>query len=91
MVRLLTRFSPGPDPQRHVQGCGDRPRDLLLNGEDVGELAVVILGPDMRAVVGLDELRGDAHAVAGLAHRAFDEMRGVQRLPDRSHVAGSRP
>ena len=34
--------------QRHLQRARDGSGDVLLDGEDVGELAVVTLGPDMR-------------------------------------------
>jgi hypothetical protein len=47
---------------------GDRYRlgDLVLDREDIGEIAVVTLGPNVVAGFGLDQLRGDADAVAGL-------------------------
>src|SRR5215469_4397739 len=46
-------------------GDGNRYRlgDLVLHDEDVGEIAVVALGPDMLAGLGLDQLRGNADAV----------------------------
>ena len=31
--------------------------DLVLQRENVGEIAVVVLGPDMLAALGLDQLR----------------------------------
>src|SRR5882762_8269000 len=52
-------------------GRGDSYRhrlaDLILHREDVGEVAVVAVGPDMVAGLRLDQLRGDADAVAGFA------------------------
>ncbi len=60
--------------QGRTQRPGDGLRDLLLYGEDVGQLAVVVLGPELDSVAGADELRRDAHAVAGLAHRALDQV-----------------
>ncbi len=48
--------------------------DLVLDGEDVGELAVVALGPDVAVGRGVDQLDGDAHPVAGLAHAALDHV-----------------
>ena len=36
-------------------------RDLVLDGEDIGEIAVVAIGPQMPPVAAVDELRGDAH------------------------------
>ena len=57
-------------------------RDLVLDREDVVELAVVGLRPQVRVGAGLDQLRGDAHRVARLAHRAFQHVRHVQRARD---------
>jgi hypothetical protein len=55
----------------------DRLRDVVLHGEDIVELAVVGFRPQVRVRGHLDQLRGDAHAVARLAHTAFE---------DRGHV-----
>ena len=56
------------------QGGRDGGGDLVLDGEDVGELAVVALGPDVAVGRGVDQLDGDAHPVAGLAHAALDHV-----------------
>ena len=45
--------------------------DLVLNLEDIFELAVVGLRPDVVAVVDTDQLRGDSQRVAGLSDTAF--------------------
>jgi hypothetical protein len=60
--------------QRAAQGIDDRVGDLALHGEDVVELAVVGLRPQVAVVHRVDELRGDAHLVAGLAHAAFEDV-----------------
>ena len=52
----------------------DRLGDLVLHGEHVGETAVVTLGPQMAVGVDVVELRGDAHAIADLAHAAFEHV-----------------
>ena len=49
-------------------------RDLVLDREDVVELAVVGLRPQVRVGAGLDQLRRDPHRVARLAHRAFQHV-----------------
>ena len=56
--------------------------DLVLDREDVVELAVVGLRPKVRVGAGLDQLRRDPHRVARLAHRAFEHVRHVQRPRD---------
>lgn len=54
--------------QTHLQLADDRMGDLVLDGEDVGQVAVVTLGPEMVAIGGVDQLTGDAHAFADDAH-----------------------
>ena len=64
--------------RRRLDAAGQRRDDrrghLVLDGEDVLELAVVALGPDMPVGLRVDQLHGDADAVAGLAHAAFDHV-----------------
>ena len=64
-----------------------RARDVLLDSENIGQLAVVIFRPDMGAVAGIDELRCDPYPFACCAHRALDQMRGVQLLADTLNIA----
>ena len=47
-------------------------RDIVLDFEDIGEFAVVALGPEMPATRSIDQLSGDANPVAGLADAAFE-------------------
>ena len=49
-------------------------RDLVLQGEDVGQVAVVAVGPDVVAGRAVDQLGGDPHPAAGLAHAAFEHV-----------------
>ena len=62
---------------RH-DGGGDAVGDLVLYVEDVLQLAVEALGPDVVVGVGVDELRRDPQAVAGLSHAAFQDVAGPQ-------------
>ena len=78
---IVDQIFAGLQSERHAQGRGDGPRDVFLYGEDVGEVAVVIVRPNLQAVLRLNELRRDAHAVSRLAHRAFDEVGRAERLP----------
>src|SRR6266446_100525 len=73
--------------QRHAQRGGDGTGDVFLDRENVRELTIVIIGPDAGAVISPDQLHRDAHAVAGLTHRPFDEMRRTELLADRPDVA----
>ncbi len=76
------------DAQRDLQGVGDRAGDVLLDGEHVVEFAVEGAGPELKAVRRLDQLGGDAQAVAGLAHAALQHMGHPQLLADQLQVGG---
>ena len=56
--------------------------DLALDREDVGgsEFAVVALRPEMRVGRCVDQLDGDAHAVARALHAAFEDLRHAELL-----------
>ena len=45
----------------------------------------------MRAGLGVDQLRGDAHPVAGFAHRAFEDIADAEFAPDLLHIDGAGP
>ena len=66
----------------------DRLGDLVLHREHVGEAAIVTLGPDVASSCDVVELRRDAHAVAVLAHAAFDYVTDSEFLPDLLDVNG---
>ena len=63
-------------------GCGN----LVLNGKHVHQVAIVAFRPQVVAVLGLDQLGGDANAVAGLAHRAFQHVADAQFPCNLRHV-----
>ena len=60
--------------------------DLVLNGEDVGEIAVVTIGPKVPAILAFDELRGDAHARANFADASFQDKSHPEILAHLLHV-----
>ena len=64
--------------QLQLQRRHDGLADLVLQGEDVGEVAVVALGPDVVAGRAVDQLGGDPHPAAGLAHAAFEHVADAQ-------------
>ena len=68
--------------ERDAQGLGDVAGDLVLHLEHVRELAVVALGPQREVGLRLDELRGDAQAVAGAAQRAAEHELRLELLAD---------
>ena len=72
--------------QLELERGDHRLRDLVLHREDVGELAVVGLRPEVVAVGGADELGCDADLVAGLAHASLEDRRDIQLGGDGPHV-----
>ena len=66
---------------------GDLPGDILLKVEDVGELRVIILRPELPSVIRAGEPCRDAHAVAHLPCRSLDEIGRIQRLTDGAQIA----
>ena len=66
--------------------CGDARRDLVLQREDVGQLAVVSLCPDMIAGRRVHKLGGDAHPLSALAHASFEHIAHPEIAPHLLHV-----
>src|SRR3546814_11139875 len=59
--------------------------DVVLDGEDVLQLAVVLLGPEVLAGLGVDDLNGDAQALTRRPHAAFQDVAHAEiagDLPD---------
>src|ERR1700716_2994593 len=59
---------------------------LVLGGEDVGKLTVEPVGPQIAAAPGIDELGGDAHAVAGPADAALQDETHAEFAADLLHL-----
>ena len=62
------------------QGSDDLVGDVVLDLEYVGQRSIVSFGPDMRAVVGTDELRDHPDRVSGAPYGAFQHGIHIQRL-----------
>ena len=65
-VGLLTRS------ELDLERIDDATGDLILDLENVSEVAIVALCPEMCAMGSVDQLRGNAHSVASLANAALD-------------------
>ena len=71
---------------RHLEGLdaggqrGDEPlHDIVLQREHVAEIAVETLGPKHCAMGGINEARGDAHAIVRPPHAAAHQVVDVER------------
>ena len=70
------------------QGGDDGRGHLVLDGEDVLEVAVVSFRPEVVSGGAVDELGGDADPVARLAHAAFEHVAHAELPGDGAHVHG---
>ena len=71
-----------------IQRRHDLLHDLILQGKDVFEWAIVALGPEMAAGGGVNQLRDNPHLIASLLHAAFQHVAHAQFFPDvRTFVA----
>ena len=74
--------------QLDLQLVNDRMSNLILDGEDVGEIPIVTLGPDVATISPIDELRGDADPRASLSNAALQDELDRKILADLLHARG---
>jgi hypothetical protein len=72
--------------QFQFERVDDRFRNFILQREDVVQVAIVALGPQMAVGRALDQLCRDAHAVARFAHAALENMRDIELAGDLSDI-----
>jgi len=73
---------------RDGRGNGDRHclGDIVLQHENIGEIAIVPLCPYVLASLGLDQLRGKPDPIASCANTAFEHVAHAELTPDLPHV-----
>ena len=69
-----------------TSGVDDRFGNLVLIAENIGQLSVLPLRPDMVAGRTVDQLGGDAHPAAAPCGRFPQHMMNAQPLGDVAHV-----
>src|ERR1019366_4066126 len=67
---------------RRLERVRDLLRELPLDREDVGQVAVVGLGPDVLVGRGADQLTGHPHLVAGAPYAALEDVGDAELLAD---------
>src|SRR6266516_4911911 len=67
---------------RHESGAGD----VVLNGEDVRQVAVVGFRPQGEAIRDIDELGGNPQLIARLEHAALQHGADVEQFANLAHV-----
>jgi hypothetical protein len=67
--------------------AGDRGRHLILQLQDVAEVAIVAVGPKMSAVAYFDELHCDTDTIVAAADATVEEVGGAQFARDSVHIS----
>jgi hypothetical protein len=92
-IEAVGRATPGVRAFRGVElrldGGHDGLRDLVLDGEDIGQRAIVALRPDMAAGGDRIELGGDSHAIARLADAALHDIAHAEFAADLGEMDGA--
>ena len=71
------------------QGLDDAGDDLVLHGEDIGQIAVEALGPEMAAALArIDQLGVDADAGGGAARAALEDIAHAEIAGDLADIHG---
>src|SRR5262245_56970689 len=60
--------------------------DFVLQRENVGEVTIVTLGPNMISRLGFDQLRSDADTIAEFAQAAFEHIAHTEFPPHQLYV-----
>src|SRR5947207_11419662 len=68
---LLNRF-PFLREKLHLQLFHDRVCDFVLNGEDIGQIAIKSLGPKVTAILATNQLTSYSHACPCFPHATFN-------------------
>src|SRR5262249_2994666 len=61
---------------------GDFERGLLLNGEDVFQVTIEIIRPELKTGRTINQLSGDPHAIGSFAHAAFEQVANAELAPN---------
>jgi hypothetical protein len=57
-----------------------------LKVEDILQITVISISPEVRAAFGLEQLRGDANSVSGLTNAAFQDLSHAKFASYLAHV-----
>jgi len=79
MIGLPGRLCPN---QRYIERVRDPARDLVLQREQVADVAVEALGPEMRVGRGVDQLGVDANPVPRSLDTAFQHVTHAELTAD---------
>ncbi len=77
----------GAKRERHLQAIGDGTGNLVLDVEDVLQLAIVAVRPELESVRRVHELHGHAHPIARSADAALQDRGNAQFAGDLLKIA----
>ena len=73
-----------------MQLLSDRFGDFALNREGISQIASIRLGPKMRIVASVDQLRVHSHLIRNPLDTAFQHVGNAERLTDLAQVTRGR-
>ena len=79
------------EAQRHFQLFDNPARNLILNGKDVVEIAVVALAPQLRALACAHQLHRHANAIAGASDTPLQHRPDAECGTDRRQIGAVSP
>src|SRR5262249_38635148 len=92
-THVLRRLALGPLEFLALESRCDSDHDAgsnaVLKIEYVFEGAIEMIGPEMRTILGIDELARNAHPRSGLAHAAFQHIADAEVATDLFDVHGT--
>src|SRR5215472_3816902 len=74
--------------QCRLDDASDADCDLILEVKNLFKRPVEAVGPQMRPVTRIDQLRRDAHSTSGFAHRALKNVADAEFATDLLHIYG---
>ena len=73
-------------PATRRNGTDDPAGDLILQSEDIADLPIIALGPQMRPARHIDELCCNPHLIPGPSHAAFEHVLNPELAPHRLYI-----
>src|SRR6185295_9257367 len=72
--------------EHEPQSADDTCCNLVLNRKDIFELAIVPLGPELRVVCRVHELRGQTQSLSGFADASLEDSSDLKLSTDLSNI-----
>src|SRR5262245_25330764 len=79
----------GTERQRDLQAIGHRACDLVLDVENILQLAIVAVRPELKAVPDVHQLHGHANAIPGTADATLKNGGDAELLGDVTQIAAA--